>query len=54
MFKKNIFSLEKKKIIVSGGAGLLGSSFCKAIINMGGCPIIFERMIKLTKNLMVN
>ena len=33
MIKKNIFSLERKKIVVSGGAGLLGSSFCKAIIN---------------------
>ena len=51
MIKKNIFSLERKKIVVSGGAGLLGSSFCKAIINMGGCPIIFDKDNKANKKL---
>jgi NAD(P)-dependent dehydrogenase (short-subunit alcohol dehydrogenase family) len=37
------FSLENKVIIVTGGAGILGSSFVSAIADAGGTVVIMER-----------
>jgi len=34
--------LNKKVIIVTGGAGFLGSVFCDLIIKFGGNPIILD------------
>jgi NAD(P)-dependent dehydrogenase (short-subunit alcohol dehydrogenase family) len=34
--KKEMFSLKNKVIVVTGGTGVLGSSFVKAILNQGG------------------
>lgn len=34
--------IESKIVVVTGGAGLLGSAFCKEIINNGGIVIIAE------------
>jgi NAD(P)-dependent dehydrogenase (short-subunit alcohol dehydrogenase family) len=39
----NIFSLKDKVIIVTGGTGVLGTSFCKAIAEAGGTVIILGR-----------
>lgn len=39
MIKKD---LEGKVILVTGGAGLLGSNFCKSIASVGGIPIIAD------------
>lgn len=40
MVVKNIFSLENKVIVVTGGTGVLGSYFVKAIIQSGGSAVI--------------
>lgn len=40
MVVKNIFSLENKVIVVTGGTGVLGSFFVKAIIQAGGSAVI--------------
>jgi NAD(P)-dependent dehydrogenase (short-subunit alcohol dehydrogenase family) len=40
MIKKNIFSLHKKVIVVTGGTGVLGGHFVNAIIEAGGTVII--------------
>ena len=40
MIQKNIFSLEDKIIIVTGGTGVLGAEFVKAIVEAGGTAII--------------
>jgi len=40
MIQKNIFSLEDKIIIVTGGTGVLGGQFVKAIVEAGGTTII--------------
>jgi NAD(P)-dependent dehydrogenase (short-subunit alcohol dehydrogenase family) len=37
-----ILLLNKKIIVVTGGAGLLGRSFCSAIVAQGGIPIIAD------------
>ena len=36
--------LNKKVIIVTGGAGFLGSVFCDLIIKFGGNPIILDML----------
>ncbi len=41
MIKNNIFSLDNKVIIVTGGTGVLGSHFVNAIVQAGGTVIIF-------------
>lgn len=40
--QKNIFSLKDKVIIVTGGTGVLGSSFVKAIGEAGGTVVIID------------
>ena len=40
MIQKNIFSLEEKIIIVTGGTGVLGGQFVNAILEAGGTAII--------------
>jgi NAD(P)-dependent dehydrogenase (short-subunit alcohol dehydrogenase family) len=40
MIQKNIFSLVDKIIIVTGGTGVLGGEFVKAIVEAGGTAII--------------
>jgi NAD(P)-dependent dehydrogenase (short-subunit alcohol dehydrogenase family) len=39
----NLFSLQGKIIIVTGGSGILGTAFCQAIVNAGGTVIIIGR-----------
>ncbi len=39
---KNNFNLSKKVIIVTGGAGLIGSNILKGIIDLEGIPIVFD------------
>lgn len=38
----NSFKLDGKVIIVTGGAGLLGTEYCRAIAEAGGTPIIAD------------
>lgn len=40
MIKKNIFSLDNKVIVVTGGTGVLGGHFVNAIVQAGGIVII--------------
>jgi NAD(P)-dependent dehydrogenase (short-subunit alcohol dehydrogenase family) len=48
------FNLNKKVVIITGGAGLLGSSFVEAIAEINGIPIILDinknKAIKLCKD----
>ena len=39
---KSSFDLENKVVIITGGAGLIGKSFIKAVINNGGTAIIAD------------
>jgi NAD(P)-dependent dehydrogenase (short-subunit alcohol dehydrogenase family) len=41
--ESNLFSLKDKVIIVTGGTGILGTSFCNAISNAGATVIIIGR-----------
>lgn len=43
MIQKNIFSLDNKVIVVTGGTGVLGGQFVKAIAEAGGTAIIMGR-----------
>jgi NAD(P)-dependent dehydrogenase (short-subunit alcohol dehydrogenase family) len=43
MSSENIFTLSNKVIVVTGGTGVLGVSFVKAIAQAGGIPIILGR-----------
>ena len=36
------FKLDGEIVIVTGGSGLLGTQFCKAIQEIGGCPVILD------------
>ena len=40
---KNIFDIKKKIIIITGGAGFLGSEFSIAVSNVGAIPIILDK-----------
>ncbi len=40
---KNIFDIKKKVIIITGGAGFLGSEFSIAVSNVGAIPIILDK-----------
>ncbi len=43
MLSNDLFSLKDKIIVVTGGTGILGGAFIKAIANAGGIPIILGR-----------
>lgn len=43
----NLFSLKNKVIIVTGGTGVLGSSFVKAIVEAEGTVVILNRKAQL-------
>ena len=45
------FDLRNKIIIITGGAGLLGTEFVKTIINFNGFPIILDISQKKINNL---
>ena len=48
---KNIFNLKKKIIIISGGAGFLGSEFSFALSSVGAIPIIIDQNEKALASL---
>jgi NAD(P)-dependent dehydrogenase (short-subunit alcohol dehydrogenase family) len=43
MISDNLFSLQNKVIVVTGGTGVLGDSFVKSIAQAGGIPVILGR-----------
>ena len=43
MLSNNLFSLEDKVIVVTGGTGVLGGSFVKGIADAGGIAVILGR-----------
>jgi NAD(P)-dependent dehydrogenase (short-subunit alcohol dehydrogenase family) len=45
----NPFSLEKKVIVITGGTGVLGASFVKAIAGAGGIPVILGRRTEIAE-----
>ena len=47
MSLKNEFSLEDQVIVVTGGTGILGAGFVKAIANAGGTVGVLGRNEKL-------
>ncbi len=38
----NINKIDKSIIVITGGAGLLGQNFCKAVASCGGTPIVAD------------
>jgi NAD(P)-dependent dehydrogenase (short-subunit alcohol dehydrogenase family) len=52
---KNIFSLEGKTVIVTGGAGLIGNAQCQVLSDFGAsvvvCDIDFDKAEKTAENL---
>ena len=40
---KNFFNLENKIIVITGGAGYLGSEFSSALSDVGAIPIILDK-----------
>ncbi|HVZ26899.1 MAG TPA: SDR family oxidoreductase [Sediminibacterium sp.] len=49
MDSKQLFSLEDKVIVVTGGTGILGGAFVKGIADAGGAVVILGRNEKLAK-----
>jgi len=49
MGSNDLFSLENKVIIVTGGTGVLGGSFVKGIADAGGIPVILGRNAAVAK-----
>lgn len=58
MSYKTLFSLDNKKVFITGGAGLIGSEITKGVAELGGIPIIIDKneklSIKLCKKLSQN
>ena len=48
------FSLNKKVIIITGGAGLLGEQYAKIIAKANGTPIILDLKKKKSKRFVKN
>ena len=40
---KNFFNLENKIIVITGGAGFLGSEFSSALSDVGAIPVILDK-----------
>lgn len=49
MGSNDLFSIENKVIIVTGGTGVLGGSFVKGIADAGGIPVILGRNATVAK-----
>lgn len=49
MGSNDLFSLKNKVIVVTGGTGILGGSFVKAIADAGGIPVILGRNAEVGK-----
>jgi NAD(P)-dependent dehydrogenase (short-subunit alcohol dehydrogenase family) len=49
MPSSDLFSLQDKVIVVTGGTGILGGSFVKGIADAGGIPIILGRNAEVAK-----
>tara|TARA_B100001250_G_C19816402_1_gene798661 strand:+ start:3975 stop:4796 length:822 start_codon:yes stop_codon:yes gene_type:complete len=47
---KDLFNLEKKTIIIAGGAGQIGFSMCEAILSYGARVIVIDLDIENAKN----
>ena len=47
----NIFDLKNKKIVISGGAGYLGTEFSFAVSSVGAIPIILDQNGKALNSL---
>ena len=45
----NKFNIDNKVAIITGGSGLLGTTFCNAIAEIGGIPVILDKNIKEAK-----
>ena len=50
-FLENIFDLKNKIIVISGGAGFLGSEFSFALSATGAIPIIIDQNEKALASL---
>ena len=46
---KNLFDLENKVIVITGGSGYLGSEFSFAFSDVGAIPVILDRNEKSLK-----
>lgn len=46
-----MFELENKVVVITGGAGLLGSQFCEVIARFGGIPVILDNDITAARAL---
>ena len=46
---ENIFSLKNKIVIIAGGSGQIGFSFCEILLKVGAKVIIFDLDIELAK-----
>lgn len=46
-----LFGLQNKVIVITGGAGLLGSQFCEVIARFGGIPVILDNDLYAAKAL---
>ena len=46
---KNLFDLENKVIVITGGSGFLGSEFSFAFSDVGAIPVILDKNEKSLK-----
>ena len=47
---KNLFNLNEKVALVTGGAGYLGSAICESLAELGACVVIASRDINKCEN----
>ena len=43
------FNIKNKVLIITGGAGLLGSTHVEAIADLGEIPILFDKNLNIAK-----
>ena len=48
------FSIKKKLVVITGGAGLLGSMHAEAIAEIGGIPLLFDKKDEGVKKIIKN